>query len=186
MSHITTFTKKIFDPINPDPDKLDIRDIAHALSLLCRANGHFPHFHSVAQHSIECAKEAMARSYTARVSLGCLLHDASEAYLSDITRPVKKELPRYLVIESELQNAVICKFLGSPLTKEEDEIVREMDDTLLYYEFLTCMNERLSMEQEPLLYTSPTFAFEDFAAVEMEFLSLFSRLSEKMKVESRA
>ncbi len=181
MNRITTYTKKMFDPINPDVETIDVRDIAHALSLLCRANGHFPHFHSVAQHSIECSKEAMARGYSPRVSLACLLHDASEAYLSDITRPVKKELPQYLTIEHVLQNAIMQKFFPTPLSMEEEALVREMDDTLLFHEFLVCMGERLCVEKEPVLYTAPTFAFEDFSVVEKEFLSLFSLLAEKVE-----
>lgn len=90
MSYITTYTGKHFDPIQPEPGLFDLTDISHALSLLCRGNGHMKHFYSVAQHSIACAEEAKARGYSARVQLGCLLHDASEAYLSDVTRPVKK------------------------------------------------------------------------------------------------
>ena len=93
MSEILTHTRVMFDPVHPDPALIDIRDIAHALSMLCRANGHFPTFYSVGQHCINCAAEAAARGYSRRVQLACLLHDASEAYLADVTRPVKKELP---------------------------------------------------------------------------------------------
>ena len=92
MSYITTYTGKHFDPIQPEPGLFDLTDISHALSLLCRGNGHMKHFYSVAQHSIACAEEAKARGYSARVQLGCLLHDASEAYLSDVTKTGKKRL----------------------------------------------------------------------------------------------
>ena len=50
MSCITTYTGKNFDPLNVDESLLDIKDIAHALSLICRGNGHVQHFYSVAQH----------------------------------------------------------------------------------------------------------------------------------------
>lgn len=93
MSYITTVTGKHFYPLNPDPRDIDIEDIAHALSLICRANGHFCRFYSVAQHCIACAGEAAARGHSLEVILGCLLHDASEAYLCDVTRPVKKHIP---------------------------------------------------------------------------------------------
>ena len=69
MSRILTYTKKMFDPIHPQPELIDIRDIAHALSMLCRANGHFHSFHSVGQHSIHCMKEARARGYSRRLQL---------------------------------------------------------------------------------------------------------------------
>ena len=59
MSEITTYTGKLFDPTNPNIDGIDIVDIAHALSLLCRGNGHVKHFYSVANilyHVIERQK----------------------------------------------------------------------------------------------------------------------------------
>ncbi len=132
MSEILTHTRVMFDPVHPDPELIDIRDIAHSLSMLCRANGHFPTFYSVGMHSINCCAEAAARGYTRRVQLACLLHDASEAYLADVTRPVKKELPRYLEIEAPLQDAIWEKFLGRPLTKEEYTQVFAIDHAVLY------------------------------------------------------
>ena len=79
MSEIMTHSKKMFDPLHPKTELIDIEDIAHALAMLCRANGHFKTFYSVCQHSINCMHEAVARGYSRRVQLGCLLHDASEA-----------------------------------------------------------------------------------------------------------
>ena len=102
MGTITTYMGHRFDPVNPQMETLDIRDIAHALSLTCRGNGHVKQFYSVGQHCIMCAKEAAARGHSKRVILACLLHDASEAYLSDVTRPVKEELPQYKLIEEPL------------------------------------------------------------------------------------
>ena len=96
----------MFDPLHPCEEQIIIEDIAHALSFLCRANGHFKSFYSVGQHCINCAREASARGYSKRVQLGCLLHDGSEAYLSDVTRPVKKEMPLYLEFETPLQDAI--------------------------------------------------------------------------------
>ena len=119
MSSIKTYTGVMFEPLNPNLELIDILDIAHALSMLCRANGHFRSFYSVGQHCINCMKEAAARGYSERVQLACLLHDASEAYLSDVTRPVKQELPKYLEIEKPLQDAIWLKYLGNPLSREE-------------------------------------------------------------------
>ena len=58
MSFITTYTKKYFDPLNVDESLLDIKDIAHALSMICRGNGHVKTFWSVGEHCICCAREA--------------------------------------------------------------------------------------------------------------------------------
>ena len=82
MGCITTYSGEAFDPAQPDSQKIHIADIAHALSLLCRANGHFKRFYSVGQHCVNCALEAQARGYRPQVQLACLLHDASEAYLA--------------------------------------------------------------------------------------------------------
>lgn len=131
MSAIMTYTGTMFDPLNPKPDQIDSRDIAHALSMLCRANGHFKTFYSVGQHCVNCMQEAAARGYSRKVQLACLLHDASEAYLSDVTRPVKHELPQYLEIEKPLQEAIWNKYLSEPMTPEERKQVQEIDDAML-------------------------------------------------------
>ena len=102
--YLTTYTKVPFNTFDPDEDKIDIKDIAHALSMMTRANGHYQEFFSVGQHSVQCCKEAMKRNYVPEIALACLLHDASEAYLADITRPVKKNMTMYLQIEEQLQN----------------------------------------------------------------------------------
>ena len=131
MSFITTYTKRYFDPLNVDESLLDIKDIAHALSLICRGNGHVQYFYSVAQHSLACAKEAKTRGYSKEVILGYLLHDGSEVYLSDVTRPIKKELTYYLEVEDVLQNVIWKHFIQRDLTKEETKLVFEIDDEIV-------------------------------------------------------
>ena len=175
MSCIKTYTGVMFDPVSPKPELICIADIAHALSMLCRANGHFKSFYSVGQHSVNCALEAEARGYSVRVRLACLLHDASEAYLSDVTRPVKQELPRYLEIEQPLQDAIWRKYLGSALTEEENRQVFQIDDAMLYHEFMALMDTPLG-PKEPKLYTTPVFSFTGFQHTEELFLQLFDQL----------
>ena len=175
MSEIMTYSKKMFDPLRPDTALIDIEDIAHALSMLCRANGHFPTFYSVCQHSINCMKEAAARGYSRRVQLGCLLHDASEAYLSDVTRPVKAELPKYKEIEAPLQDAIWNKWLDAPLNDEELHQVFEIDDAVLLHEFLELMGEKIA-QTIPQLASKPQFAFTGFTECQKEFSELFYEL----------
>lgn len=176
MSVIATFTHKMFDPLQPDPALIDERDIAHALSLLCRANGHFPTFYSVCQHSIACREEAKARGLSKRIQLACLLHDGSEAYLSDVTRPVKAVMPLYLELEAPLQEAIWKKWLGEPLTDEERKTVFEIDDTLLYHEFFTHTGLAVA-DTVPPIVSSPSFAFVEFSKVEQSFLDAFYELT---------
>lgn len=176
MSRILTHSQKMFDPVNPEVQLIDIEDIAHALSMLCRANGHFKSFYSVGQHSINCMKEAVARGYTERVQLACLLHDASEAYLSDVTRPVKEELPRYKEIEAPLQEVIWNKWLGTPLTEQERTQVFAIDDAILAHEFIALMDTKL-VDPTPQIASRPEFTFTGFESCAREFYSLFQRLS---------
>ena len=175
MSEIMTRSHIMFDPLNPNPALIAITDIAHSLSMLCRANGHFKSFYSVGQHCINCAREAAARGYSRRVQLACLLHDASEAYLSDVTRPVKQELPRYREIEEPLQDAIWLKYLGTPLTAEENRQVFQIDDDVLWHEFVNLMGAALS-DTEPALASSPIYEFMGFEPCRADYLRLFSHL----------
>jgi hypothetical protein len=172
--YITTYTKQRFTPLDPNPANIFITDIAHALSLMTRANGHIKHFYSVAQHSINCALEALAMGATGMAQLACLLHDASEAYISDITRPIKKNLPAYLEIESRLQDTIHAAF-GIKLKTQEREIVRNIDDSMLWHEFAELMDERVS-EPAPVLYSHPDFSEKRFKDIEDQFLKLFASL----------
>jgi len=174
--HITTFSGVQFTPLTPNPTQLDIKDIAHSLSLMCRGNGHIIHFYSVLQHCVNCAHEAAARGLSARIQLACLLHDASEAYLSDITRPVKRHLPKYVEIEDNLQNVIYTHFLGSPLSAQEGATVKQIDDDMLVYEFKHLMKREVFDSQLALIST-PNLAFTAFADIESEFLKLFKAIS---------
>lgn len=171
-----TYTGTMFDPLNPKPDQIDSRDIAHALSMLCRANGHFKTFYSVGQHCVNCMQEAAAKGYSRKVQLACLLHDASEAYLSDVTRPVKHELPQYLEIEKPLQEAIWNKYLPEPMTPEERKQVQEIDDAMLYHEFLALMGTRLA-DTQPILHAKPEFDFVGFSYWETRYLQSLSLLT---------
>jgi len=94
-----------FDIQNPDPATIDIRDIAHALSHLCRFTGHTRKFYSVAQHSV-----MVSRLVPKGLALEGLLHDASEAYLGDVSSPLKGLLPDYQRLEKKVQLAIVQRF----------------------------------------------------------------------------
>ena len=175
MSCISTFTKKKVDPTNLTADDVDIVDIAHALSLMCRANGHFPYFYSVGQHCVNCMAEAAARGYSERVQLGCLLHDASEAYLADITRPVKAVLEKYLSIEEKVQAEIFNKWISPPLDENEIKLVFDVDNAMLYQEFLTIMGEEIS-EEKPIV-SAPMLNLLEFGCVKSKFIRAFEDLT---------
>ena len=174
MSYITTYTGKHFDPVNPDKNLIDIQDIAHALSLICRGNGHVKTFFSVGQHCVNAAKEATLRGYSDRVILACLIHDAGEAYLSDVPRPVKPSMPEYNQLENNLLDIIYEKFLGSPLTEEEQRLVKSVDNDLLYYDLKELLNEVLDVPA-PSLHISLNYNFVPFDEIEQNFLALYEQ-----------
>lgn len=170
--YITTYSGAHIVPIDPSPEDIHLEDIAHALSLLCRGNGHVKTFFSVGQHSLFCAKEAEARGYSKRLCLACLLHDASEAYLSDITRPFKKYLKEYRGFEEKLLQVIYEKYLGSGLTEEEAHIVKEIDDAMLYYDLIELLNE-MPEGEKPELKSQISYEFIPFEQVEKEYKECF-------------
>lgn len=176
MSYITTFSGLDFDPINPQLEDISITDISHSLSFMSRANGHCLHFYSVAQHCINCAKEAKARGYSKKIQLACLLHDGSEAYMADIVRPFKHHLPQYLELEDKLQ-AIIWKALGVPfLTKEENTLVFKIDDLVLFHEFEHTMTKNVIAKSEDYV-ANLDFSEHSMKDVQDKFLKLYEELS---------
>jgi hypothetical protein len=181
---ILTFTNTLFYPLDPQEDEVKIEDIAHALSQMCRANGHFKTFYSVAQHSINCANEAQARGLSLRVQLACLLHDASEAYISDITRPVKCYLHEYRKIEHRLQQVIFSHFGVADQSEEEKRQVDEVDNALLYFEFEKLHNHGIC-DNPPQIYSRPAVALRNMSAVEEELINLAKHLLEKIEKEQQ-
>lgn len=178
--YITTFTGKHFTPLDPLEKDIDIRDIAHALSLMIRAGGHYKEFYSIAQHSLHCAYEAMERRADPRLVLMCLLHDSAEAYIADVTRPVKKNIPDYIAAEQRILNAIYSKYLGILPDEKEIDFVKTIDDALLYHEFLYHMNEKL-FDETPYLNSEPDFGFVPFKDVEDEFINIFEALIRQLR-----
>ena len=131
MNTMTTYSGRKFDPMQMTPGDVYIEDIAHALSLLCRGGGQLSYFYSVGQHSLNCAAEAKARGWSERQQLACLLHDASEGYISDIIRPVKIYLSNYLEIESKIMGTILTLFGLDDLTEEANRRRIQIDDEIL-------------------------------------------------------
>ncbi len=172
---ITTISHIRLDPTKPTAEDIDITDIAHALSMLTRANGHFDTFFSVARHSINCALEAGSRGYGKRVQLLCLLHDAAEAYIGDMTRPLKLKIPYFSEIEREYQKIIFSKYIGE-LSKEEISLARGIDDAMLYWEFLAFNGEELNISATPISVDLRR-SIKPIDETKREFLELFSELT---------
>ncbi|MCF5056757.1 phosphohydrolase [Pseudomonas proteolytica] len=105
MTWILTQSGQQFDLLRPTASMIKPVDIAHALSRLCRFNGHTQAHYSVAQHSL-----IVASLVPAEHQLVALLHDATEAYIGDMTRPLKAVLPEYQYVEHQIWLAVCDRF----------------------------------------------------------------------------
>lgn len=128
---IQTFTGKKFHPLEPRAADIDVQDIAHALSLMCRFNGMSRCFYGVAQHSYLVAQNCPFED-----ALWGLLHDAPEAYLVDLPRPIKQRMREMGVTifddaERRIMDAV-CERFGLP--REEPPSVKVADNLLLVTE----------------------------------------------------
>lgn len=118
-----TYTGIAFWPLDPRPEEINPDDIAHALGMLCRYGGHVSDFYSVAEHCV-----LMSYAVSPENALWALLHDASEAYVCDLPRPLKRQLPAYTTAETYVLWA-ICKRFG--LSREEPSEVRDADNRIL-------------------------------------------------------
>jgi len=131
---IQTITGTYFQFLKPEEHDYPIHEIAHALSQLCRYTGHTAKFYSVAQHSVHVSK-IVPHS----MALEGLLHDASEAYLGDVTSPLKRLLPDYTAIEAATEAAIAHRyFLSHPMPPE----IRTADLTMLLTEKRDLMPKR--------------------------------------------
>lgn len=142
---IRTVTGLYVDVINPHPDMFCIEDIAHSLSHQCRFGGHLHRFYSVAQHSYRVSK---SRHVPQRHQLTALMHDATEAYLLDMPRPIKRQLPDYKAVEARLNYAIAEKFGFDGVF---DPCIKAADNEALEYEFEHLVKNPQSQDINPML-----------------------------------
>ncbi len=121
----------------------------------------------MAQHSLNCAKEAQSRGYSKHVVLSCLFHDASEAYMSDLITPIKKQMKEYQIIEDQLLEKIFQAF-HIKLKNEEKIIWKEMDHLLLEAE----LKEMMPLEENRptvTLMSEPDLKEHYYREIEEEF-----------------
>lgn len=97
-----------FHLLDPRPTDFSVFDIAHALSNVCRFTGHVSKFYSVGEHSVRVADFLKAEQYSKETQYAGLMHDATEAYISDMARPFKQlpEFKFYREIEDKLMESL--------------------------------------------------------------------------------
>jgi hypothetical protein len=133
--YIRTFSGKKFYPLNPEPDQIDIIDIAAGLSKAPRFCGQTTYTYSVAQHSIH-----VSSILGDKCKLAGLLHDAAEAYMADVPRPVKCLLPDYQIMESKILGAIFSA-MNTDYNSDIKNAVHLADEAVLSAEFFTFFPE---------------------------------------------
>lgn len=120
-----TYTGRAFHPMAPRADDVDPVDIAHALALICRYGGHVSRFYSVAEHCV-----LLSNAVSPQHALWALLHDATEAYVGDMVRPLKRAMPQYREVEDRLMRVICDRFGLAPVCpgEVEDADVRILHD----------------------------------------------------------
>ena len=122
MKWIQTYGGRRLSPTNVHTDDLDIQDIARSLSLQCRFTGHCRAFYSVAEHCVR-----VSNALDAALAPWGLLHDAAEAYVSDLSRALKCEFPQLMEAEKKILQVVAQRYgLVWPMPSE----VIKADDSL--------------------------------------------------------
>ncbi len=175
---IETFTGRRFQPLNPDPTEIDIRDIAHALSLIVRYGGQCREFYCVGQHSVAVSETLEDWGCSKEIQMWGLIHDASEGLgLNDIVAPVKSAdcMAGYREAETRLMVAV-CRRFGLPIA--EPERVRTADLVLRATEVRDLMPNRPGHWADLTAKPLPR-AIEPWApsVAERAFLSRFEELA---------
>lgn len=202
-SAIETFGGKMFDVFDPDPNQIDIFDIAHHLSLITRFSGACKWHYSIAQHSIMCADRAKDYHYPRpsehKLALALLMHDAAEAYVGDIVRPIKRTLTDFSVIENGVMAAINERFDLPRIAESRGykKAVHEVDTRMLVTEKLQLMSPKVRWAIEDIFepYELELDQWQPRIA-ELLFLSYFARfrpdevtselLEERMGIKNHA
>ena len=161
--------------MNPHVDEVCIEDISQALSMNCRYSGHVSKFYSVAEHSVLIARLVLKETGDVHEALGALLHDASEAYLTDIPRPIKPKLTNYFELEAIAEKVIQDKFRIQP-----------MSDYVKYLDTHICGTEAVQLFLEIPEWTND---YDDIPIIvqswtpkkaKKEFLNMFNKLQKEI------
>lgn len=165
-----TYSGRMFDFYAVSPDMICITDIAHALSMCCRYNGHCNDFYSVAEHCVLGAKYIEDKE----LAKWFLLHDASEAYVSDVPLPIKQHMNEFIEAEDAIIASVMSKY-GLP-TRMPDE-VKLIDRCMAYIEMPQLFKEvKFQIPEVPSKMKEIQLRCWSPKEVEREYIKMFEEL----------
>ena len=181
MTILTTSSGIDIDITAPREEDIIITDIAHSLSMICRYNGTTKYHYSVAQHCIAVTKVVAKLGGGVEAQLYALLHDATEAYICDIPRPLKEMLPDYRAIEHNLNIVIMSKMGLLDISDKDKDIVAAVDYNIVYDEVSEVLESMPSwMNQYESVTTDRTlFRVKPSHIVRDEWLALYNDLIDK-------
>lgn len=162
-----TFSGVQFYPFDPRPEDIRIEDIAHHLSMICRFGGAIRTFYSVGQHSV-----LVSHAVPEEFALWGLLHDASEAYLGDMVRPLKVGMPAYRDVEHRVMSVIAERF---GLSWPEPPEIKIADNNLLATERRDLLPHQLRWTESGTPLANPITPWSSDGA-ELVFLQRFKGL----------
>ena len=193
-----TYSGHKFYPWHPEESEICIDDIAHALSNICRFGGHSYRHFSVAEHSL--GVEWLVRKYQSmckggnsvkskKVRLFALMHDAAEAYLGDISTPIKQFIPEFKIMENKIQRAIEDRLCEGVKSKNDKEFIKNCDVESVVGEADSVMNYSCGMlahftpdgygmsKQDENMYTRKWETFSNYGA-SSEFASFNDNIND--------
>lgn len=161
------------DLLNPDPASIHLSTIASALSKMCRFGGQCPRFYSVAEHCVHAMRLAIEKGWRdCEILSAILLHDAAEAYVGDMVKPLKLLIPEFSKIEERVERAIAMRF-GIDFVAWKD-VVRTFDMAML-------KAEKLAMWPDDKHNWA---GFSDVDTFRVDFMFLTHRLAESWFLEA--
>lgn len=169
---INTFSGRKLDLLNPSPDDINIRDIARGLSYNSHFGGQTPRFFSIAEHCLLVCDLMENEGVTdPKLLMAALLHDASEAYLGDMVKPLKVQLEKFQEIENRMQQVILEKFnLGNDMLMKK---IKPFDMAAQEFEYMS-FYKGLSL---PLKYYSPERSLHEFRKRFFRYLNMREQLT---------
>lgn len=157
--YIKTRSGLKFSYAQPLPEQVNIRDITHSLSRICRFNGHTIDFFSVAQHSVEVCMLTMRHiepAHKVAAGLAALLHDAHEAYIGDFPTPFKEMFgPAFGEIEGKVLEAIYEHFQINQIMSAYRETWKWADRAMLFSDAIRWGMDGEWTDEEGVVWTEP-------------------------------
>jgi hypothetical protein len=172
-SFMWTVSGTSFHPLNPKASEVNLSDVAHALSNICRFGGHAPVFYCVAQHAVLASQLVEELGGSTEEAYAALHHDDAEAYLGDMIRPLKHHLPEYREAEKAVEAVIAQRFdvrvpFDAPIVKRADNVMLATEAVRICRADISTWSLHVLPLDRPIVPWSSTFAKEAFLGRDRE------------------